>query len=303
MRIEERLKRINEFCYNPYVELENITPFESLYVNSIRDFGRDMSIVDGNYFKFDNKAVSFDELRDKRHFIMWTGGKESFLTSKILNFFGIKYEKITFLEKHRSGAFNAGTESYVNNGKLNSDFVKSSTLIDDVATNSWGASVPILYSYVLRILQEYPGSVVWIGSEYMSCFAQYRLKFTLDQSDIMFADINNDPDIDGSVYSCVNSLREFDIYRISRTEFNYDPKFSFYDQGKDKEYRIHIWDSYMRLLDKINLSNEKELIYMELNYIPLGVSLFKPPIYDFRIDIAKFLRSLSNFDRYSEKVG
>ena len=36
MHIEERLNRINEFCFNPYVEFDTVTQFEKLYINSMR---------------------------------------------------------------------------------------------------------------------------------------------------------------------------------------------------------------------------------------------------------------------------
>ncbi|NCD42370.1 MAG: hypothetical protein EOL88_09795, partial [Bacteroidia bacterium] len=230
MNINDRINRIGEFCYNPYVDLPNKTNFENLYINSMRDFGREISMLDYCDFKnIKQKVVDVNDLAGlgKKHFVLWTGGKESYLTRKILDFYGVDYKTITFVESESCGIdFSGGTRKFIEEKHLTPDIIKQSTCVADLATNSWGSSVPILYKYILEIIKDYPGCVLWIGSEYTSCLARYKVKFALDQSDLLFSELNDDEDIFGSVYSIVNCLREFDIYRIVRKEFSYDPKYS-----------------------------------------------------------------------------
>lgn len=301
MKIEDRIKRIKEFCYNPYVELPNMTEFEKLYTNSIKDFGREISMIDYPAFKsINSRSIDLETMKKKRHVLLWTGGKESLLTSKILDYFGIKYVKITFVESTQGGIdFSGGTGSFIDEGHLITDVVKKSTCVADCASNSWGASVPILYNYILEIIKDYPDCVIWVGSEYTSCMARYKIKFALDQSDLLFHEINTDDDVFGEVYSVVNCLREFDIYQIVRKEFGYDPEFSCYNQGFKKKERIAIWEKYLEFLDLVDGSADKEFIRMELNHLPLGIRLVKPIVYDFRRNVAQFLRTLKGFDRYA----
>jgi len=305
MKIEDRIKRMNEFCMNPYIELENKTNFECLFTSSIKDFGRDYSMIDYPNFKHvKRQEVNIEDMRKKRHILFWTGGKESLLTSKILDYYNIKYIKVTFVESTKGDIdFSGGTAAFLEDGRLVTDVIKKSSCVADLASNTWGASVPILYRYILDIIKDYPDCVVWIGSEYTSCLARYKIKFALDQSDLLFHEINSDNDVFGEVYSIVNCLREFDIFQIVRKEFGYDPEYSCYNQGKKKIERIGIWDSYLNLLDKINAAADKDFIRMELNHIPLGIRLHMPIIYDFRKNITQFLRTLKSFDRYISDRG
>ncbi len=138
MKARTRIERMKEFCYNPYVDLSDKTNFENLYVNSMKDFGREVSMIDYDGFdRIQRVEMNLEEMiTGHKHILFWTGGKESYLTSKILDYYGVNYKCVTFVESKKGGIdFSGGTDSFIKDGYLKPDIVRSSSYVADLATN------------------------------------------------------------------------------------------------------------------------------------------------------------------------
>ncbi|NCD42369.1 MAG: hypothetical protein EOL88_09790 [Bacteroidia bacterium] len=300
MKIDERLLRVREMALNPYIEPK--THFEKAWLNSVKDYNND------SWYNWDHPDNFIHEIEYKRglrysvgdfksglNIILYSGGKESLLTKLIFDFYKIPYKLATIKE------INGYDGPYINefvDEFVDSDIFVESEMFRFGAIPQYGRHLPASYYYTLLILKRHPGARVFLGCEY-SPIEWCHKNYNIDQCDVMFSDINSDSDVIGSVYSIVNCLREFDIYRIVRKEFSYDPKYSTYD-NPEKKSRLEVFDDMIAIIDKINSSQCKKHLLMEFDPFVSTLRIMKPYIYDFRQDIVDFIRQFKEYQKIAK---
>jgi len=300
MKVEERISRVREFALNPYIEPQ--THFEKAWLYSVRDYNNDSWYNWENADKYISEIDylrriprSIQKFKDRLNVILYSGGKESMLTCKIFDHFNVPYKLATV--KEINGWEGPEVGQFVDSS-VEKDFIVESEMFKFGAIPQFGRHLPASYYYTLLILQKYPNACVWLGCEY-SPIEWCHKNYNMDQCDVMFSDINTDDDVDGNVYSVLNSLREFDIYQIVRKYYDYDVKFSTYD-NPEKAERLSVFEDMYKIIEKINNSSCKKHLLMEFDpFVPV-LRIMKPYIYDFRQDIVDFMRQFKDFKKIAK---
>lgn len=297
MKIKDRISRVREFALDPYIEPK--TPFEKAWLASVKDYLGDCwkswdnpesYIKDIAYQR--GLSMSVKDFTNYNNIILYSGGKESFLTRKIFDYFKVPYRLA--IVKEINGYEGPELNEFVDNN-IEADIVVDSELFKFGAISHFGRHLPAVYYYTLLLLNKYPGSIIWTGCEYTTPEWSHQ-NYNLDQHDIMFSDLNSDSDVSGSVYSCITHFREFDVYRIVRKYYNYDTLYSTYD-NPEKKIRLEAFEDMLNLIDKVMSSPCKKHLLFEFDPFINNIRIMKPYIYDFRQDAVDFLRQFEGFNK------
>jgi len=287
--IWERKENIIEMYYNPYTM--PVDRFDGWHLSSVRDKGR--KATSGDLFYQANKTkMNISDLGHKDCYVLYSGGKESFLTCKILEFYGIEYKKIFISELGdiRDSEKGEGYDEISAFHREGCIHIDSTVIHDNVASNRFGRNFPITYWYILHCMERFGDANYLVGAEWLSTnYLHNEMKF--EHSDMLYADLNNDPEIYGNVYSVVNCLREYDIYRLVSNYFEYDDRWSTYDH-KRKIERISYFREMNKMTQNIIASKDRGDILSALDFIIPEIRLMNPIIYDFRHDVSMFIESL-----------
>ena len=291
MRIRDRKQRVVDLYHNPF--LMPLSLFEAKHLSSVRDFKR--NDYSENINAPIKECVDIQEFKDADNIVLYSGGKESFLTSKILTHFDIPHKKLfiqeigTIRDSEKHSIYNEISEEI----KSSCDFIYPSRILHNtIRSNQFGRNFMITYYYILEALEMYPGCNLFVGAEWLSeHFYHSQIKY--EHSDYLYNDINTDTDIIGNVFSILNSLLEFDAYRLAVNYFGYDDRWSYYDHKK-KEERIGYFRRMNELINDISNYSNKEDLLSELEFIVPEYRLMPPYLYDFRRDISSFLRHYEN---------
>ena len=292
MRIKCRKDNIISSYYNPWKV--PTCSFEQWHLPSCRDYGRNEFSVD-NPFPVEKYSPDIENMRNKKNYILYSGGKESFLTRVILKHFNIPFELVFIDERGviRDSEKHSEYDKISKKIKNDCDHIINSNIIERVITsNRFGRNFTITYWYILECLERFGDANIFVGAEWLSPkFLHSQMKY--EHSDLLYSDINSDSDVAGNVYSLVNCLLEFDIFRLVVNYFGYDPKWSYYDHKK-KEERIGYFMRMNSLIEDISNSPLKEDVLSELEFIVPQYRIMEPIYYDFRSDISCFLESVVN---------
>ncbi len=277
--------------YNPWTVPQ--TYFEQWHLASVKDYGRNEH-TEELFILGQPEETKLTSFYEKRNILLYSGGKESFLTANILDFYGIKYEKL-FIDETGDIRDSEKHECYndvARQIKDSCDHVIESNVIEKyITSNRFGRNFPITYYYILDTMERFECANVLVGAEWLSGrFLHNQIKY--EHSDILYHDLNSDPEVDGSVYSIVNCLLEFDIYRIVSNYLGYDDRWSYYDHKK-KEERIGYFKRMNNLICDIDKSTLRDDVLSELEFIVPQVRIMSPIFYDFRCGISNFIERLN----------
>ena len=168
MKIDERISRVREYALDPYIEPK--TTFEKAWLNSVKDYiadsWRNWDNPD-NFYKdleyYRGLSLSVRDFKSNNNIILYSGGKESFLTKKIFDYFGVPYRLA--IVKEVNGYEGPELNEFVDNN-IKADIVLESELFKIGAISHYGRHLPAVYYYTLLLLKKYPNNVVWVGCEY-----------------------------------------------------------------------------------------------------------------------------------------
>jgi len=227
------------------------------------------------------KEMSIESMLDKEHYVLYSGGKESMLTCKILDFYGINFKKVVIRESVKNIPKEVIDEA---------DVVISSEMIETYANDHLGAHIPLIGYYIGLIGELYPNSVIWVGAAHVNEFARFMMGNS-DHSDYTFNAIHKEHNIE--VYSCVNSLSEFDIYRICKKYYGYSLESSVMD-CPNKSDRMLAFELISEGIDVMsNIPKAERNLMFDWNVIELEhFKIEIPTIFDFRSDVSLFLASI-----------
>lgn len=291
MQIKCRKDSIISSYYNPWKMPANM--FESWHLSSCKDYGRNEHSVDIPLPQV-KSLMNIENLRSRKNYILYSGGKESFVTRKLLDYYRVNYElvfidersEIRRLEKHDN--YNVVAKTI----KDECHHIIESNVLDEVITSDrFGRNFTITYWYILECLERFGNANILVGSEWLSPkFLHNQMKY--EHSDLLYSDINADPDISGCAYSVVNSLLEFDVFRLAVNHLGYDIRWSYYDHKK-KEERIRFFMRMNNLINDIGKSSLCEDVLSELEFIVPQYRIMEPIYYDFRYDVSNFIESIT----------
>lgn len=210
--------------------------------------------------------------------------KNLFFTCKILDFFNVKYKKILFAETTKKFSKEVYDEA---------DLILTSEIIEQYSNESYGKHIPLIAYYVALIDKHYPNSVIWVGAANVDENVRYAMG-NADHSDaamLLYSAYGY-----CEVYSCVNCLSEFDIYRLVKENYGYDDMRSIGD-NPDKEDRINAFvcaNELYKLLTRVPQLERLMMFSLDFN---MGEKIFvkKPSLFDFRSDIRLFLSAMNEF--------
>lgn len=280
---ESLTERIIGFCENP-LNAQFKDGFNKLVFGSKVSAMLGAPVVEYD-FNCDRVEKNIESMKDKTNYVLYSGGKESLLTCKILDFYGVEYKKVLFDESVKSFSDNIYAEA---------DIILGSEVIEEYGNDLYGKHIPLIAYYSSVLADLFPHSVIWIGAANVD----EKIRFSLgnsDHSDLsMYLSSRN---TECEFYSCVNSLSEFDIYRIMKNCFDYEDIRSCGD-NPEKGNRITAFslanDLYATLAD---IDERERLMMFDSQMLLNGfIGLKKPTMFDFRSDLRLFLSSMDDLN-------